>query len=104
MKITLLSLAIVFTFTACSDAVDMIDHTPAPGDTYCTYSAVGAGEGSFNVCILCPIGNAICGTIKKVRILREHHWFKPNEYDEFTLTSTGQGCTTCTGLFYWKRE
>ncbi|MEZ5195720.1 MAG: hypothetical protein R2764_04800 [Bacteroidales bacterium] len=104
MKNLILLFGIAFLLASCSSATDMKVHEHKEGDTYCTYSAVGAGPGSFDVCVFCPAGAAICGTLKEVRVLREHHWILPNEYDYFTLTSTGRSCNTCTGLLYWEKE
>ena len=85
---------------------DVVDYTPAPGDAFCTYDATGATNVPFRVCVLCPTGAAICGTIKEVRILREHNWITPNKYDYYSLTPVAgaTGCSSCTGQYYWKKE
>jgi hypothetical protein len=104
MKYLFIISAVLFLFSSCFSGTDMKVHTPGSGDAYCSYSATGAGAGAFNVCVFCPTGASICGTLKEIRILRVHHWITPNEYDYYTLTSTGTGCSSCTGELYLEKE
>jgi hypothetical protein len=87
------------------DVTDIKVHTNKQGDQYCSYSAQGAGSGTFTICMYCPQGSAQCGTLKRVRILRKGHWFTPNEYDVFDLTPTPgwPACNVCEGSYYWEK-
>jgi hypothetical protein len=96
--------SILIFLSSCYDGTDMKPHSNKAGDTYCTYSATGAGSGAFTVCIFCPQGFARCGTLNEIRVLRAHHWLTPNDYDYYTLTSTGGECTNCSGQLYLERE
>jgi hypothetical protein len=103
MKNMILSITITLLIASCSKHTDMQTHTHSDGDVYCAYTAKGAGEGSFNVCVFCPKGRAECATIKEARLPRAG---SDSEYDVFTLTPVpgSIGCDVCTGDYYWEKK
>jgi hypothetical protein len=103
-KFLVLSLSVIF-FCACNET-DVKNHIHKPGDVYCSYIAKGSGDSTFPVCVYCPLGNAMCGTIKTARVLRKHNWITPNQYDRYHLTPNPNtsGCNACEGVFMWEKE
>lgn len=102
MKYLILFAGILFLMSSCDDV--LITHANKTGDNYCPYNAVGGDGVAFKVCVYCSQGLANCGTLSEVYVLREHHWFTPNRYDHYTLTSTGMNCDVCEGVEYYEKK